>query len=161
TVQLAAEASFDTRVWQLAWTLHTFLERQGHWHSLTTTWQIALPAARRLDDPAAQAHAHRNLAHAHILVGRYPDAHTHLQHGSHLSTPTGAHTGRGPTHPALGYLWARQGRPEQALDHAQQALPLFQATSHRRGLANSLNTVGWYHALLGDHQQALAYCQQA
>jgi tetratricopeptide (TPR) repeat protein len=160
-VRQAAETGYDTHTWQLTWTLDTFLDRQGHWHDLTTTWHTALPAGRRLNDPAAQAHAHRRLAWTHTRLGRYSDAHAHLQHALHLYTQTNDHTGQAHAHAALGMLWGRQGRPEQALDHAQQALTLYRATGHRRGQAAGLNNVGWYHALRGDHQQALTYCQQA
>jgi tetratricopeptide (TPR) repeat protein len=157
----AAEAGFDTHAWQLAWTLTTFLYRRGHWHDLITSWQTALPAAGRLNHPAAQAHAHRLLASALTRLGRHPDAHTHLQHALHLYTNTGDHTGQAHTHLDLGMLWERQGRPEQALDHAQQALTLHRAAGDRRGQATALNNVGWDHILLGDHQQALTCCQQA
>jgi DNA-binding SARP family transcriptional activator/tetratricopeptide (TPR) repeat protein len=160
-VRLAAEAGLDTHTWQLAWTLHTFLHRRGHWHDLTTTWQTALHAAHRLHDPAAQAHAHRDLAHAHTRLGRYPDAHTHLRHALHLFTQADDHAGQAHTHGLLGMLWSRQGRPERALDHAQQALALFRAAGHRQGQALALNAVGWCHARLGEHQQALTSCQQA
>jgi tetratricopeptide (TPR) repeat protein len=159
-VRQAAEAGFDTHTCQLSWTLDTFLTRRGPWHDLTTTWQTALHAARRLDHPAAQALAHRNLAIAHTMLGRYPDAHTHLGHALDLSTHTGDHVGQARAHRALGYLWWRQGRPELALDHAQRALTLFRAAGHRRGQADAFNSVGWCHALLGDHQQALTHCQQ-
>jgi tetratricopeptide (TPR) repeat protein len=157
----AAEAGFDTHSWQLAWTLYTFLARRGHWHDLTTAWQIALHAARRLDDPAAQAHAHRNLAHAHLRLGRYPGAHTHLGHALDLYARAGDRVGQGHTHEAIAMLCEREGRPEQALDHAQQALTLSRAAGHRRGQANALNAVGWCHTVLGDHQQALICCQHA
>jgi len=160
SVRLAAEAGFDIHCWQLAWTLTTFLDRRGHWHDRRTTWQTALTAAGRLD-PAAQAYAHRDLAAAHTRLGRYPDAHIHLQHALRLYTHIGDHTGRARTHGALGVLWVRQGRPEQALDHSRQALALFRAAGHRRGQAHALNAVGWCHVLLGDHQQALTCCLQA
>jgi len=163
-VGLAAEAGVDTHAWQLAWTLDTFLDRQGHWHDLTTAWQTALPAAGRLHDPvspAAQAHAHRNLAYAHTRLGRYPDAHTHLAHALHLYALAGDHAGQVHTHRLLAFLWERQGRPEQALDHAQQALTLSRAAGNLHGQAYALNEVGWGHAQLGDYQQALTYCQQA
>jgi tetratricopeptide (TPR) repeat protein len=160
-VRQAAEAGFDTHTWQLAWTLHTFLDRRGHWRDLTTAWQAALPAAGRLDHPTAQANAHRLLARAHTRLGRYPDAHTHLQHALRLYTHADDRVGQAHTHHNFAMLWGHQGRPEQALDHAQQALSLHQAAGHRQGQATALNTVGWYHALLGDYQQALTYCQQA
>jgi len=111
-VGLAADAGLDTHCWQLAWALATFLDRRGHWHDLTTTWQAALTAAGRLHDPAAQADAHRLLASAHTRLGRYPDAHTHHTHALHLYTRTGDHTGQAGTHNNLAILWELQGRPE-------------------------------------------------
>ena len=44
---------------------------------------------------------------------------------------------------------------------ARRALTLHQATGHQHGQAYALNPVGWYHALLGDYQQALTACHQA
>jgi len=160
-VRLAAEAGFDTHTWQLAWTLYTFLDRRGHWHDLTATWQAALSAAGRLEDPAAQAYAHRRLAGAHIRLDRYPDSHTHLGHALDLYARTGDYIGQAHAHILLAMLWERQSRPEPALDHAQQALTLCRAAGHSQGQARALNAVGWYYARLGDHQQALTYCQQA
>jgi len=161
TVRQAADTGFDTHTWQLAWTLDTFLNRQGHWHDLTATWQAALAAAGRLGDPTAQADAHRRLARAHTLLGRYQDSHSHLRHALDLYTQTGDHAGQAHTNGNLGVLWERQGRPDQALAHAQQALTQFRNASDPRGQALALNAVGWSHALLGDYQQALTHCQQA
>ena len=45
--------------------------------------------------------------------------------------------------------------------HAQQALALFQSAGHDTGRARALNAVGWFHAQLGDYQQAIVCCQQA
>jgi tetratricopeptide (TPR) repeat protein len=160
-VRQATENGFDTHTWQLAWSLTTFLHRQGHWNDLTTTWQTALHAARRLDDPAAQAHTHLNLAAAHTLLSDYPDAHTHLTNALDLYRRIGDHAGQAHTHNNLAILSERQGRPEQALDHAQQALTLHRAAGYRPGQAESLNNVGWYYTMLGDYQQALTSCQQA
>jgi hypothetical protein len=38
---------------------------------------------------------------------------------------------------------------------------LFEETGHRPGRARAFNNVGWYHALLGDHHQALLRSKQA
>ena len=35
------------------------------------------------------------------------------------------------------------------------------ATNGRAGRASALNTVGWYHALLGEYDRTLVYCEQA
>jgi tetratricopeptide (TPR) repeat protein len=45
--------------------------------------------------------------------------------------------------------------------HAQRAYGLFVVTNHRRGQARALNVVGWYHALLGNYNQAITCCQRA
>ncbi|TWP51762.1 tetratricopeptide repeat protein [Lentzea tibetensis] len=48
-----------------------------------------------------------------------------------------------------------------ALSHARQALDLYRTTSYQSGQANALGAVGWFHALLGEHQEALSCCRQA
>src|SRR5262249_29647381 len=40
-VEHAAGTGFDTRTWQLAWTLVTFLDRRGHWHDWAATGHAA------------------------------------------------------------------------------------------------------------------------
>jgi tetratricopeptide (TPR) repeat protein len=160
-VEHAAATGFDTHTWQLAWTLDTFLDRHGHWHDQAATGRAAVDAAHRLADPTAQARAHRTLALAYTLLGRFDDAHTQLSHTLDLATQIGDQTAQANTHGNLGYLWERRGNHPQALDHARQALTLYQAIGHQYGQALALNQVGWGHALLGDHQQALTACQQA
>ncbi len=158
--QLAADAGRDTHAWQLAWALHTALDRRGHWHELVGVWQAALPAAGRLPHPAA-ANAHRLLSAAMIRLGDDEQAHTHLRHALRLCTEAVDLVGQAHTHRVLGVLWRRRDRPDRALDDAQQALTLFEAAGDGRGQALALNAVGWYHVLLGDPTHALAYCRQA
>lgn len=43
----------------------------------------------------------------------------------------------------------------------QRALRLFRRAGHRPGIATALNSLGWYHSLMGDHRQALVYCEDA
>ncbi len=160
-VEQAVTLGLDTQAWQLAWTLDTFLYRQGRWPDLTAIWQTALAAASRLHDPSAQAYAHRTLARVATRLGRYQDALTHHHRALDLYSQAGDLAGQAYTHQILAMLWERQHVPDRALDHARQALQLCKAAGHRRGQAAASNAVGWYHALLGDHQQALAFCQRA
>jgi transcriptional regulator with XRE-family HTH domain/tetratricopeptide (TPR) repeat protein len=60
-----------------------------------------------------------------------------------------------------GELAERQGWYADALGHAERALRLYQAIGHMAGQAEALNNVGWYHGMLGDYQQASAFCRQA
>jgi hypothetical protein len=55
----------------------------------------------------------------------------------------------------------RQDEVASALSHAQQALELFQQTGDRAAQANALNSIGFDHALLGNGQAGLDYCQRA
>jgi tetratricopeptide (TPR) repeat protein len=160
-LDLAADAGLDTHTWQLAWTLANYLNRQGHWHDQIATGHAALAASGRLADPSAQALAHRSLAAACATLGRFDDAHTHLQQALDLYRRSGEQTKQAPTHLNLAVVLERQGRYTDALYHARQALDLSRAAGHQAGQADALNAVGWYCALLGDHQQALTSCQQA
>jgi DNA-binding SARP family transcriptional activator/tetratricopeptide (TPR) repeat protein len=160
-LRLAVDARLDSHAWQLAWTLDTFLDRQGHWHDLAAAWQAAVPAAQRLGDPVARADAHRFLGYANTRLDRHSDANTHLSHALDLYTQAADRVGQARTHDQFNYLWERLGRPEKALDHAGRALALYQAAGHRRGQARALNAVGWLHAVLGDYTRALTHCEQA
>jgi DNA-binding SARP family transcriptional activator len=160
-VHHAHAAGFDTHTWQLAWTLATVLDRQGHWHDHAAVQHAAVAATQRLADPRAQAHAHRNLAHARAQLGHLDESHAHLRHALDLFRRTDDRAGQAQVHHNLANLWNRQGRHAEALDHARQALDLHRAAGHRVGQARALNGVGWYHILLGNHEQAIIYCQQA
>jgi DNA-binding SARP family transcriptional activator/tetratricopeptide (TPR) repeat protein len=160
-VEMAAGAGFDTHVWQLAWTLTTFFDRRGHWHDSAVVQRAALLAAERLDDPLAQARAHRGLARAYIQLDRGDEAHKHLLHALDLYGGLGDATGHGRSYLNLAPLLGRAGHNDEALGHAQRALELFRAAGHRVGQADALNAVGWYHAQLGGYQPALDYCRQA
>ena len=47
------------------------------------------------------------------------------------------------------------------LGHSEQALRLYQAIGDKASEAGALNNVGWTHCLLGDYEQARAFCRQA
>src|SRR5262249_35587474 len=69
-IDQAAATGFDTHIWQLAWTMRTFLDRRGHWHDKVAVGRAALAAAYRLADPTVQARAHYDLAWVYIWLGR-------------------------------------------------------------------------------------------
>jgi len=160
-VQYAAGAGWDGHAWQLAWTLVHHLDRRTHWHDWAATQRAALGAARRLDDPTAQAVAHRFLALAEIQLGRFDDARANLRQALDLYRQAGDRLGPAHTHVHLGMACVRQGDNAAALDHVGQALTLFRAADHRAGQALALNNVGWLHAQLGNYEPALASCEQA
>ncbi|OLE29366.1 MAG: hypothetical protein AUG44_04465 [Actinobacteria bacterium 13_1_20CM_3_71_11] len=160
-VQRAADLGLDRHAWRLAWALADFLERQGHWQDWVDTWHIALAAAQRRDDRPSQAHAHHSLASAHTRLGRYPDAHGHLEQALALYTRLGDRTGQAHTHNNLALAYEQEGRPAAALAESERSLELYRAAGHHEGQARALNNIGWCLALLGEHTRALATGREA
>jgi tetratricopeptide (TPR) repeat protein/transcriptional regulator with XRE-family HTH domain len=160
TLDLAAEAA-PVEAWQLAWTLTTFLDRQGHWRHWAATQRAAVEAARRAGDETAQARAHRLAALALGRLGDFAAAHAELGHALELYDRTGDLIGQAHAHHNLAHVWERQDRYDEALRHDRRSLELSRQAGHRVGQADALNGIGWAQAMLGDHRQALESCEQA
>jgi tetratricopeptide (TPR) repeat protein len=157
-IDSAAASGLDEPAWQLAWAVVTFLNRQGHWHELSTVGNRALAAGRRLADPYAQAQAWCMRAYADTRLGWFDAADTDLRQALGLYADP---VGRAHAHLNLAYVYERRDRPAEALDHSQRALELYRSAGHRRGQAIALNAVGWCHALLGAYEQARSCCAEA
>jgi tetratricopeptide (TPR) repeat protein len=160
-VDRAAATGFDAHAWQLAWTLDDFHQWRGHWHDWETTSRVAVAAAERLGDPAAQAITHRLLGLAYTLLGRLDEARTELQQALDLYDQGSDQAGQAHAHLCLAAWWGQQGDHTKALNECRKGLDLSQAAGHRAGRARALNNIGWYSTLLGDHVQALSACQEA
>ncbi|MBB6472010.1 BTAD domain-containing putative transcriptional regulator [Sphaerisporangium rubeum] len=160
-VEQAVSAGFDTHAWQLAWTLTDYLDRRGHWHDWIATQRAAVTTGRRSGEPATEAGGHQQIGHAYIQMGRFDEAHVHLDQALALYHQAGELPGQGQTHYSLAVLLGRQDRHREALEHARRCLVLFRAADHAHGQALALNTVGWVHAELDEHHEALVHCEQA
>jgi tetratricopeptide (TPR) repeat protein len=160
-VNHAAEAELHDRTWMLAWTLGTYLDRQGYWREWAAVQEVALTAAQRSGDTAARVHAHRHLAGAYTRLDRPSDALAHYQHAFDLQARSNDVLGQARGRFDLGWATARQGLHVEAIHHTQHARELYRAAGHRRGEAQALNTLGWCHAQLGDYPEATSQCQQA
>lgn len=161
TIERAALARDDARVWQLGCALASYLLRRGHGHDQATVQRKALAAAQRLADPPAQARAHRNLGRAQVQLGRLTIAARHLRRALALSVQAGDEVGAASAHIDLGIVAGKQGSFVEALGHEESALRLLCATESRLELARTLNNLGWIHIELGDPQRALDTCRQA
>jgi tetratricopeptide (TPR) repeat protein len=159
-VHQAAAAGFDEQAWQLAWTMVTSLNREGHWDQLTTVGSTALAAGRRLSNRYAQAQAHCFRAYAKIRLGHFEAADAELRQALDLYGDDDR-AGQAHAHLNLAHVMERRGHRPEALDHSQRALELYRSAGHERGQAIALNAVGWCHALFGQYEQARACCQEA
>lgn len=82
----ASDAGFDTRAWQLVWSMNNFLYHRGYRQCQVDVWQYALDSAHRLGDKAAQADAHRYLADTFMELRRFDDARRHWQRALEIFT---------------------------------------------------------------------------
>ncbi|MFG1687836.1 BTAD domain-containing putative transcriptional regulator [Nonomuraea sp. NPDC049269] len=157
----ARDNAFFTHCWQLASLLQDFLALQGHWHDLRQVQQLALDAAERAADPAAQAMAHRALAYAETLFRHHQLAEHHLRRALALYRRLGDPVHEAYCHHNLDIVFTSQGRRQDALESARQALEGFRHAGDQRGEAIALNALGWIHVQAGEYEQALVYSQRA
>jgi len=61
----------------------------------------------------------------------------------------------------IGWLYANQGRYEEALDHYQEALDIHREVGNRTGEGTSLNNIGLVYYEQGRYEEALDHYQQA
>jgi tetratricopeptide (TPR) repeat protein len=160
-VALAGRARLDTYAWQLARSLITYLDGQGHWLDALACQRIAIEAATRLGDQQALARAHRLLALTHLRLGQYDNASAEVGRALELSVALGDVLGQARCEDLLSTTYNRQGNHVDALTHARRALALYTQAGHAAGQAVVLNSIGWLHAHLGNHELALSHCEQA
>jgi DNA-binding SARP family transcriptional activator/tetratricopeptide (TPR) repeat protein len=160
-IALAAELGLDLHACQLAVTLASMLDQAACWEDLATCSATALAAAQQAGHREAEAQAQRGLGSALARLGRYDDAHVHLQHCLDQFTELENTDGQAHAHLNLACLVHYMGDSERALSHAYRASELFELLQQKAGLAGSLNTAGWLEARLGDTGQGLTHCQQA
>ncbi len=158
-LRLAAELRLDRQLCHLARALFVFLHRRGRWHERAETQRAAAAAAHRLGDPVEETCAHRNLAVALADLGRFGDAHRHLDIALERSRDDPA--GQAWTHYHRDLVCVIQGREAEALAAARRAHALFHEVGDEVGQAIALTDLGWYHGRLGDHDVALDLCEQA
>ncbi len=162
-VKLAADHDFDIHAWQLAYCLETYFHRRSRWHDWADTQQIALAAASRLGDPDGQTLAHCGVANAQIQAGHPEEAHSQLAAALRLRENAGDILGQARVHLYTAQAMEYQGRYRDALASSRRCLQLAQAAGPQAQplVAEALNQVGWYLALLGRYREGLGQCQQA
>lgn len=161
-VPLAAQSGLDREAWQLACVLTEVFERLGRWEDWSATHEIALAAARRLGDRAAEARCLAGSGRAAMWRRSWVEAHERLGLALTAYAEIGDIDGLARTHHNLGYLHEQQGGElTQALQHSASALHLFRECGDEPGEARALNAVGWYECLLGRPWDAVTHCRAA
>jgi DNA-binding SARP family transcriptional activator len=160
-VTLADHNGFDVHAWQLPWAMGMFLDMQGHSREQSAIQNIAIAAAERLGDTAAQAVSHLLQGRAFTRSCDYGPAHACYSRALRLYEQLGDRAREARAYEGLGAVAQHQEQHAAAVEHARQALRLYQEAGHQAGQAMALNNVGFCLALLGDYRQASTFCRQA
>ncbi|MER5201298.1 BTAD domain-containing putative transcriptional regulator [Streptomyces sp. NPDC002755] len=159
----------DIHTWQLAWSMANYLHGRGMWREVEAVHHSAMEAACRLDSRTALAYAHRGIGTAMLGLGRLGEAVTHAERAIELFTEAGDLSAQAESYRTLASAVGDLGDLDAALKSGQRALDLLRESAVLHGggdrtqvaIASALNTVGWYLARLGRHQQALSCCREA
>jgi DNA-binding SARP family transcriptional activator/tetratricopeptide (TPR) repeat protein len=160
-IAAAADNGFDTHAWQLPAVLREHFTRRGHYADWEQCQRLALAAADRLGDHAAQADARRFLGQALVHLGRLDDGHRHLLDALKLYRRLGDPAGEACCHGLIASVFELREDHRRALSHDLQALRLSRAADDLCGEAFALSGVGWDNARLGNYQRALSDCGNA
>jgi DNA-binding SARP family transcriptional activator/tetratricopeptide (TPR) repeat protein len=160
-VRRCAELGWDQPTWQLAWTMMTFLLRQGYWQDWADTQRAALTAAQRLADLPGQAAAQRSLARALHRLGRHDESDAQFRQALDLFVQLEDPAGQATTHDNLSHVLADQGNHQEAVAHARRSAELYRHAGRPDGLASALNSIAWMLIQAGDPAQAVAYGREA
>ncbi|HEU5474723.1 MAG TPA: tetratricopeptide repeat protein [Actinophytocola sp.] len=160
-ITLAARQGFDARVDQLAWACDTFLGRTGQRHERVAVNRMALDAARRCGDLAAQIRNLWSLSRTVARMGHHDEAARCLAEASDVNHILGDEYHQIAIHLAHVQLLDIQQRHAEAMHHARRALDLARHSTSRMYLADALTAASWDQARLGSSVEALPFCEQA
>ncbi len=158
---LAAAHGWHTQVWQLAWSLNTFLERRGHIEDGLACWRTALAAVTQLGDRAIRMVVRERLGRACSRAGRHAEALDHLRLNLALAEDLGDIRMQARIHAEMANPWEMLGDDQQALRHTQHALDIYESVGDPVQVARTLSAIGWHQTRLGDHDHALDTCGRA
>ncbi len=160
-ISYADTHGFAAHAWQIPWTLGPYFSRRGQWQNYEATQQVALAAASALGEPLALAHAHYLLGHAQAEMGDYEAADPNVRRALDLFRELGDRGNEAYVLNGLAGMLEKQGRFQEALAVALDALRMLKAVGHWWTQATLENGVGWLYAHLGQYDQALTHCQRA
>ncbi|MEU6987962.1 BTAD domain-containing putative transcriptional regulator [Streptomyces sp. NPDC046324] len=162
TAQYAAEHDWLPHTSQLGATLHRYLLGHAHQADALALNGLALRAARRSGDTAAEARALIDRGQVHFWWhGAYEQAAEHYRNALDLARGIGDQNAAAGALQALGAVSRRRREYDQAHDHSAQALALFRELGDRAGAARCLTDLGIVHERQGRYEDAHEHHRQA
>jgi DNA-binding SARP family transcriptional activator/tetratricopeptide (TPR) repeat protein len=164
-IHRAAELGLDRKVWHLVWTLSPYLNRRGHWHAWESLCHMGIVAAERGGTVIDQARAHRGLSTVHLRLGRLAEARDELRRTLQLCHGVdGAEAHASHAEIGMSETYFMDNDYGTALQHLERALALASVAGAAGAAAargDVLNNLGCCHTMLGHHEQALRYFEEA
>jgi tetratricopeptide (TPR) repeat protein len=157
----AALSSRESASWQLAWTMSAYHVLRGLLMEDHSVWAFAEQVAAGSPDPTVDALVQRCLGYACVRLGMFEMARAHLTQALTAAQDVGDLRSQAHVHRIVSVVHEHLGDPVSALNHATQALHLFQAVGDDIWEADTLGTLGCCTALLRRYDQAQRYCHAA
>ncbi|GGR84865.1 SARP family transcriptional regulator [Streptomyces nojiriensis] len=160
--QYAAEHDWLSHTGQLAATLHRYLLGHAHQADALVLGGLALRAARRSGDKAAEARTLIDLGQVHFWWhGAYEQAAEHYRNALDLAREIGDQGAAAGALQALAAVATRRREYDRAHDHCAQSLVLFRELGDRGGEARCLTDLGTVHERRGRYEDAHEHHRQA
>ncbi|MCZ7437680.1 tetratricopeptide repeat protein [Micromonospora sp. WMMC241] len=141
--------------------LQPYLVRRGQVDDALVTLRAAAAAARRLDDPVAEAHTLTALGQAYDTAGRTDRALEFLRDALDRHVRLGQPVGEATTRHHLATVFRRLGRHEDAIAEYRRAVVLFHAAGDGQWEASALSSLSVDLHLAGRDEEALEQALRA
>ncbi|WP_158885525.1 ATP-binding protein [Amycolatopsis anabasis] len=117
--------------------------------------ELALNAARQLDDPVAEKRVRKRLARVYTALGQTDRAERHISDLLLLSQERGDRRGEASALKSRGLLFAEAGRFAEAARVLARTVDILRGLGKRRGEALALINLGETLVRLGEHESAV------
>ena len=152
---------FESRSWQLAYTLRGLFFLAKRWDAWIETHELALAACVRCGDRQAEAITRNNLGRALLESGRQEEAAAHYESARRLFDEQGDHHGLSNALANQATIMRRQGRLNEALHNNLQALSYYRRAGARRNTAITLRSMSLVELELGLLSDARKHAEEA
>lgn len=154
--QAAADESSAGVAVRLGAALFRFLDLRGHWHLLCAFADLALGAARLIDDLPGQAQAYNDLGAARVRLRRLEPGLAALQESLRIRRSLDDQPGQAATLNNLGNAYRGLHRLTDAAECFRASLTIRRTIGDRHGEVRALDNLANIHQERGEHERSVA-----
>lgn len=161
TMRAAVEEGWWPEVWEFCEGLWGFFLYRKHYRQWEKTHKWAVTAARRCEDPVAEARMHVQLGYAYLNTERFEDAKDQFTASLDAAQASKDLDGEATAWEHLGVVAQSTGDHQHALECFTRALRLAERSGQRRGVVLHLRRIGEASAALGRPQEAIGHLERS